>query len=78
VFSLAREMHVTPAKFIERLRVEAARRRLEESHSSLERIAADCGFRSAESMREVFQRTLRTTPGEYRKRFERLSTSGHY
>jgi len=73
----AREMHVTPAKFIERLRVEAARRRLEESHSSLERIAADCGFRSAESMREVFQRTLRTTPGEYRKRFERLSTSGH-
>jgi transcriptional regulator GlxA family with amidase domain len=66
----AREMHVTPAKFIARLRVEAARRRLEESHSSLERIAAECGFRSAESMREAFQRTLRTSPKEYRKRFE--------
>jgi transcriptional regulator GlxA family with amidase domain len=67
----AKQMNITPAKFIERLRVEAAKRRLEESYSSLERVAADCGFPSAESMRKVFQRTLGTTPGKYRKRFER-------
>jgi transcriptional regulator GlxA family with amidase domain len=67
-----KEMNVTPARFIERLRVEAARRRLEESHASLEKIAADCGFLNAGAMREVFQRTVRTTPGEYRKRFQSL------
>jgi len=35
------EMKTTPAKFVERLRVEAARRRLEESQNSMETIAAE-------------------------------------
>src|SRR5262249_40974237 len=39
-----KEMKTTPAKFVERLRVEAARRRLEESHNSMETIAGECGF----------------------------------
>src|SRR6202051_380369 len=38
------EMKTTPAKFIERLRVEAARRRLGESRNSLETIAGEGGF----------------------------------
>src|SRR6266403_3929577 len=39
-----KEMKTTPAKFVERLRVEAARRRLEESQNSMETIASECGF----------------------------------
>ena len=68
VFS--REMNITPAKFVERLRVETARRRLEESEGHLDKIAGQCGFGSANAMRGVFQRTLKTTPGEYRQRFK--------
>jgi len=64
-----KEMETTPAKFVERLRVEAARRRLEESHNSMETIASECGFGNVNSMRNVFQRTLKIPPGHYRRHF---------
>src|SRR3989440_5396928 len=63
------EMKTTPAKFVERLRVEAARRRLEESQNSMETIAGECGFGNVNSMRNVFQRALKTPPGQYRRHF---------
>ena len=67
-----REMKTTPAKFVERLRVEAARRRLEESHNSMEMIAGECGFGNVNSMRNVFQRTLKIAPGQYRRHFRHM------
>jgi transcriptional regulator GlxA family with amidase domain len=67
-----REMNLTPAKYVERLRIEAARRRLEESSNGLDKIAADCGFGNANAMRGVFQRTLGIAPGQYRQRFETM------
>jgi transcriptional regulator GlxA family with amidase domain len=69
------EMKTTPAKFVERLRVEAARRRLEESQNSMETIAAECGFGNVNSMRNVFQRTLRIPPGQYRRHFRHTKHS---
>lgn len=60
---------MTPARFVEQIRVEAARRRVEESEGSLEKIAHDCGFRSLQAMRRAFARVLRVAPSEYRKRF---------
>jgi transcriptional regulator GlxA family with amidase domain len=63
------QVGVTPARFIVQIRVEAARRRLEESSQSIELIAEECGFGSTESMRSAFQRLLRVSPQEYRKRF---------
>jgi transcriptional regulator GlxA family with amidase domain len=71
-----REMKITPAKFVERLRVEAARRRLEESHNSMETIADECGFGNVNSMRNVFQRTLKIAPGQYRRHFRHVGHSG--
>jgi transcriptional regulator GlxA family with amidase domain len=65
----AEQIGVTPARFVMQIRVEAARRRLEESSQSIELIAEECGFGSAESMRSAFQRLLRVSPQEYRKRF---------
>jgi transcriptional regulator GlxA family with amidase domain len=64
-----KEMKTTPAKFVERLRVEAARRRLEESQNSMETIAGECGFGNVNSMRNVFQRALKIAPGQYRRHF---------
>src|SRR5947209_3700065 len=67
-----KEMKTTPAKFVEHLRVEAARRRLEESRNSLETIAGECGFGNVNSMRNVFQRALRIAPGQYRRHFRSM------
>ncbi len=65
-------MKTTPAKFVERLRVETARRRLEESENSMESIASECGFGNVNSMRNVFQRALRIAPGQYRRHFRHV------
>ena len=68
-----RELGITPAKFVERARVERARRVLEEDKVPMESVAGACGFGSAERMRRTFQRHLRVVPHDYRKRFERPS-----
>ena len=60
---------ITPARYIEKIRVEAARRRLEESEDAFEKIASDCGFGSLQALRRSFTRVLRVAPSEYRKRF---------
>ena len=59
----------TPARAIERLRVEAARRFLSESRLPVKRIAQRCGFGSEETMRRSFLRLLAATPRDYRVRF---------
>lgn len=59
----------TPARAIERLRVEAARHLLSESRQPIKRIAQRCGFGSEETMRRGFLRLVSVTPQEYRARF---------
>ncbi len=68
------EVGMTPGQFIEKMRVEAARRRLEESPHGLKHVAADCGFGSADTMRRAFLRTLRVAPTVYRSRFRATTT----
>jgi transcriptional regulator GlxA family with amidase domain len=63
---------MTPARFVEKIRVEAARRRLQESEDALEKIASDCGFGSLQALRRSFKRVLRVAPSEYRKRFSNM------
>ena len=64
-----REVGMTPGEFVENSRVEAARRRLEESSDGVDSIAAECGFGTRESMRRAFIRTLHVPPSAYRSRF---------
>jgi transcriptional regulator GlxA family with amidase domain len=59
----------TPARAIERLRVEAAQNLLLESRQPVKRIAQRCGFGSEETMRRSFVRLLSVTPQDYRARF---------
>jgi transcriptional regulator GlxA family with amidase domain len=63
------ETGVTPARFLEQLRVEDARRQLELSHESLTGVARRSGFGSAELMRRAFLRCIQTSPKAYRSRF---------
>jgi len=60
---------VPPAKFIEKLRVETARKYLEDTDMPLESIAEKCGLGGLVSMRRTFLRHLMTTPSDYRRAF---------
>ena len=64
-----KETGITPARFVEKLRVESARRRLEESQDDLDKIAHDCGVGSVQALRRSFLRVLHVGPSEYRRRF---------
>ena len=59
----------TPARLLERLRVEAARRMLESGGAGLATVAAHCGFQSEETLRRAFLRQVGVSPGDYRDRF---------
>ncbi len=65
----AETMGVTPAKYVERIRVEAARHLLETSRRGVDDVARQCGFGTAETMRRTFLRTLSVAPSDYRARF---------
>jgi transcriptional regulator GlxA family with amidase domain len=64
----AAELRTTPARFVERVRVEAAREALELG-GTVEAAARKSGFSSAEVMRRAFLRVLGVSPAEYRSRF---------
>ena len=70
-----RETGATPAKYVERARLDAARRCLEDAALGLEEVASRCGFGSAEQMRRTFLRHLRVVPIDYRRRFHRQPAS---
>ena len=62
---------LTPARAVEKLRVEGARHLLSETRLPVKRISQRCGFGSEETMRRSFLRLLDTTPQDYRARFTR-------
>jgi transcriptional regulator GlxA family with amidase domain len=59
----------TPARYVERVRLEAARRLLTGSALPIGVVAARAGFGSEERMRRAFQRQLKISPGAFRARF---------
>jgi transcriptional regulator GlxA family with amidase domain len=63
------ETGTTAAAYVEAARVEAARLLLETTGDGLDRIARTCGFGTVETMHRTFNRTLRVTPGDYRRHF---------
>ena len=62
------EIGITPAQFVQRARLDAARRLLEDTERSVDEIAARCGFGTADTMRAAFQRVLDMSPQAYRAR----------
>lgn len=60
---------MSPAKFVELARLQAARQRLETSSEATGRVAAACGFSSADVMARAMTRRLGVTPADYRRRF---------
>ncbi len=71
-----REVGATPARFVTSVRVETARRLLEESSVDLEAVCAMSGLGTTESMRRSFLRLVGIPPGQYRERFNRHHSPG--
>jgi len=63
------EVGESPSRFVERTRLEAARRELEMTPDTLDVVATRCGLGSAETLRRIFQRHLGVAPDAYRRRF---------
>jgi transcriptional regulator GlxA family with amidase domain len=60
---------LSPVKYLQHLRVEAAKRLLERSASSIDEICLAVGYDEAAAFRRVFKRITRLTPGQYRRKF---------
>ncbi|MER5439391.1 GlxA family transcriptional regulator [Streptomyces sp. NPDC002790] len=63
------ETGLTPGRYVERVRVEHARRLLEDTKGGVEEISRSSGYGTPEAMRRAFLKTLGTSPAEYRRRF---------
>ncbi|KIH99744.1 AraC family transcriptional regulator [Streptomonospora alba] len=67
--AFAAEVGIPPGRYVDRTRLEAARRLLEDKDAGVEETAQSCGFGTPEAMRRAFLRTLGVGPAEYRRRF---------
>jgi transcriptional regulator GlxA family with amidase domain len=68
------EFGTTPADFVERLRLDEARRRLSNGDNSVENVGTSVGFKSADAFRRAFERRLGVNPMDYRRRFATSSS----
>ncbi len=62
-------LDLTPQSYIEEVRIDAARRILEEGGRRVERIGAEVGFTDGAGFRRAFKRQTGLTPLEYRRRY---------
>ncbi|GHC55484.1 GlxA family transcriptional regulator [Streptomyces cinnamoneus] len=67
------EVGMTPGRYVEGVRLEAARRLLEDGAQGVEEVSRACGYGTPEAMRRAFVRALGTSPAEYRRRFRPLA-----
>ncbi|SRR6266404_5051447 len=63
------EFGSTPSDFVERLRLDEARRRLSVGDNTVENVGTSVGFKSADAFRRAFERRLGINPSDYRQRF---------
>lgn len=63
------ELGTNVAAYVELMRVDIARRLLEESTAPIKVIAHASGFRSISTLRRAFLRAIMVTPQQYRRRF---------
>ncbi|MET9803603.1 GlxA family transcriptional regulator [Streptomyces sp. NPDC006368] len=64
------ETGTTPGRYVERVRLEHARRLLEETRGGVREVARAAGYGTPEAMRRAFVKALGTPPAEYRRRFQ--------
>ncbi|MGQ4417431.1 GlxA family transcriptional regulator [Streptomyces sp. SAS_269] len=69
------ETGTTPGRYVDRVRLEHARRLLEDTCDGVEEISRASGYGTPEAMRRAFVRALGTAPAEYRRRFRPVTVN---
>lgn len=64
----------TPATWVRERRLDVARRMLEVTEESVDKIAAECGFGSPVTLRQHFAAAFKTSPTRYRQHFRSVSS----
>jgi transcriptional regulator GlxA family with amidase domain len=70
-----KELNVSPAEYVERVRIDRARRDLLDTNAAIKRVASRCGFGTLRRMERAFARTISATPTEFRTRFQSPRTT---
>lgn len=65
----------TPLEYIQRVKVEAAKKMLEKTSDNISSLMFDVGYNDAKTFRDVFKRTTGLAPQEYRKKYSRQAIS---
>lgn len=73
--AFAAEVGMTPGQYVDRTRLETARRHLEDTPNGIEETARACGYGTPEAMRRAFMRAFGVSPAEYRRRFRPKETA---
>ena len=60
----------SPISYVQRIRIEEAKRRLERTDTSIDQISWNVGYEDAAAFRRLFKRIARITPGVYRRKFK--------
>jgi transcriptional regulator GlxA family with amidase domain len=63
----------TPLEYLQRVRIEAAKKLLENTRESIEGIALQCGYEDISFFRKVFRRQVDMSPKEYQQKYDKLS-----
>lgn len=66
------EVGMTPGRYVDSVRIQTARRSLEDSALGIVEVARACGYGTAEAMRRAFLRSVGVSPAEYRARFHSI------
>ena len=61
---------LAPIAYVQRLRIEDAKRRLERTNASVDEISWRVGYEDGAFFRRLFKRLTGLAPGAYRKRFQ--------
>jgi len=75
--AFAAEVGMPPGGYVDRVRLETARRRMEDTSDGVEETARLCGYGTPEGMRRAFIRALGVSPAEYRRRFRPVPKENH-
>jgi len=75
--AFAAEVGMPPGRYVDRVRLELARHRMEDTADGVEQTARFCGYGTPEAMRRAFIRALGVSPDEYRRRFRPAPATPH-
>ena len=68
-FKLATQF--TPLEYLQKVKIEAAKQRLESSSQSIQDLMQDVGYNDIKTFRQVFKRFTGVTPQDYRRKYGR-------